>query len=204
MQLYQPNIGFVYVFENLSSKRIKVGKTIDNIEGRLIDLNQYWLDLTVTCQVCGTRLNNKGGYIPYHVLSGVNCHGGGELPLEKDVSIAMQQLENFVLMHSTLTGAARSSSTRKINTLEKRIAYYSNYRPRRGLWEFRCAYLTKKYDQVESESHKILEDHLDTDAPMGEVFNCLLEQAIDSIENALDQLGLLGSEQKITSLRIKS
>ena len=54
--------GVVYIFENSKAQRVKVGMTINNVVGRLSDVNDMWLERKVTCQICGGRLVNIEEY----------------------------------------------------------------------------------------------------------------------------------------------
>ena len=80
--------GTVYIFENSEAQRVKVGMTTNNVAERLSDVNDMWLERKVTCQICGGRLVSIGGYVPQHVVSGIDCPGGNALPIEKNVALA--------------------------------------------------------------------------------------------------------------------
>ena len=187
--------GAVYVFENVKSRRVKVGMTINNVAGRLSDVNDMWLERKVTCQICGRRLVNTGGRVPQH-----GCPGGNTLPLEKDVALAESHLENMKNRLSKLSGSKKGSVTRKIKTLEKRIGLYRHYDRPVGVWQFSAAFYTECAEQVELLSHKILADRLDKVAPFGEVFCCSVSEATEAVETVLNQLGLLHSARKETKL----
>jgi hypothetical protein len=49
---------------------------------------------------------------------------------------------------------------------------------------------------VEQLAHERLADHLDADAPFGEVFCCSPSDAIEAVETVLSELGLLESARK--------
>src|SRR6267154_1960602 len=88
----------VYIIENSKAQRVKVGMTgigVNNVVDRLRDVNDMWLERKVSCQICGGRLVNVGGRVPYHVVSGKDCPGGAALPLEKNVAMAESHLENM-------------------------------------------------------------------------------------------------------------
>src|SRR5437762_5647311 len=108
--------GAVYIFENSKAQRVKVGMTINNVAGRLRDVNDMWLERKVSCQICGGRLVNIGRLVPQHVKSGIGCPGGNALPLEKDVALAESHLENMKNHLNELSGTEKGSATRKINT----------------------------------------------------------------------------------------
>ncbi len=66
------------------------------------------------------------------------------------------------------------------------------------MWQFGVAFYTESAGHIESLSHEILSDHLDTQAPLGEVFRCSLAEATAAVESALSQLGLLDAVGKET------
>lgn len=65
------------------------------------------------------------------------------------------------------------------------------------VWKYKQAYKTKNYQEVEKLSHKYLKDYIDKDAPIGEVFKCSVEEAIEVVEDALRDLGLFDEAIKI-------
>ena len=65
------------------------------------------------------------------------------------------------------------------------------------VWVFQQAYDTKNYEEVEKLSHKYLENYLDKDAHIGEVFRCSVEKAIDVVESVLKELNLFDNAIKI-------
>ena len=187
----------VYIFENSKAQRVKVGMTINNVVGRLSDVNDMWLEKKVTCQICGgRRLVNIWGHLPHHVISGKSCPGGNALPLEKDVTLAESYLGNMKNRLSELSGSEKGSATRIVNNLEERIERYRHYNRPVGEWQFRVIFYTECAGQVELLSHKILEEHLDRLAPFGEVFCCSVSVATEAVETVLSQLGLLNSARK--------
>jgi len=192
--------GTVYILQNSKAKRVKVGMTTNNVTERLRDVNDMWLGRKVTCQICGGRLVNTGGYVPQHVLSGVRCPGGNALPFEKDLSLAETHIENLKGSLVGLSGSEKGSVTRMIKTLEKRIGLYQDYNRQFGTWRFSVSFYTENVEQVESLSHKYLEKRLDKLAPFGEVFCCSVSKATEAVESALNQLGLLQSVKKETNL----
>ena len=195
--------GVVYVFENSKAQRVKVGMTgigVNNVDDRLRDVNDMWLERKVTCQICGGRLLNIGGLVPQHVKSGKRCPGGCALPLEKDVALAKSYLENTKNRLGGLADSEKGSATRIVNTLAKRIERYRRHNRQVGEWEFRVAFYTEGVAEVKSLSHKILAERLDKLAPFGEVFCCSVSEATKAVETALSQLGLLHSARKATQL----
>lgn len=195
--------GTVYIIENSKAQRVKVGMTgigLNNVVDRLRDVNDMWLERKVSCQICGGHLVNVGGRVPHHVVSGKGCPGGAALPLEKNVAMAESYLENLKCRFSELSGTEKGSVSRKIKTLEKRIERYRHYDRPAGEWQFRVAFYTEGVAEVESRAHIILEKHLDTLAPFGEVFRCSVSEATEAVETALSELGLLHSARKQTKL----
>ncbi len=190
--------GAVYIFENPEANRVKVGMTINNVVDRLGDVNDKWLERKVTCQICGVRLVVNRGLVPQHVLSGRNCRGGNELPLEKDVALAELRLENMKNLLSELSGSEKGSATRQIKTLAKRIGLYRHWEQTVGVWQLNTAFYTECAEQVELLSHEILAERLDKNAPFGEVFCCSVSEATEAVETVLSQLGLLHSAKKET------
>lgn len=194
--------GAVYVFVNSKAQRVKVGLTTNthNISSRLNDVNDIWLERKVKCQICGTRSIRFGFLVPPHVVSGTSCLGGNALPLEYDVSLAESHLQQLKRLAHGLSGTQKGSATRKINTLERRVELYRNYQPKVGHWQFSSAFITKHVEQVESLSHELLAEYIDTKAPIGEIFCCSISVATEAVEEALRNLGLLNSAIKKTEM----
>lgn len=195
--------GAVYVLENPAAQRVKVGMTaigVNDVGDRLKDVNDMWLERKVTCQICGKRSVNIGGYVPRHVVSGYRCPGGNALPLEKSVAIAESRLEDLKNNLSTLSGTEKGSATRQIRTLVRRIEKYQHHKPLEGVWQFRIAFYTESVEALELRSHQILATHLDKKAPFGEVFSCSVSEATEAVETALSQLGLLHLARRRTQL----
>ena len=189
--------GFVDILENSIAKRVKVGMTINNVVGRLCDVNDMWLERKVTCQICGGRLVNIAGRVPQHVVSGKGCPGSNAMPLERDLALAKSYLESMKNRLGELSGSEKGSIVRKVRTLEKRTELYRNHDRPEGTWQFSAAFYTECAEQVELLSHGILAVRLDKLAPFGEVFCCSVLEATEAIETALSQLGLLHSAQLV-------
>jgi hypothetical protein len=186
--------GAVYVLANAKARRVKVGMTINDVVDRLRDVNAKWLSTKVVCQICGTRrLASKDGFMPQHVVSGIDCPGGNELPLEKDVLIAESHLEGLKRALHELSGSEKGSAARKLKKLEARIELYRDYRQPVGMWQFGAVFYTHCAEQVELLSHEMLAERLDRQAPFGEVFCCSVSEASAAVESALSRLGLLES-----------
>ena len=190
----------VYILENSKAQRMKIGMTSGptvSIEDRLRDVNEKWLEQKATCQICGgRRLINNRGLIPKHVVSGIVCPGGNALPLEKDVALAESHLDKLKKSHNCLTGSEKGSNTRIINNLEKRISLYRHHNQPVGIWQLHTAFYTKRSGEVELLTHEILSNRLDKEALFGEVFCCSASEATESVEAALNQLGILKSYRK--------
>lgn len=188
--------GAVYILENVMAQRVKVGMTINDVALRLRDANDMWLEYKVTCQICGgRRLAKLTGLaprlVPRHVVSGISCPGGNELPLEVDISLATAHLENLKLQVGKVSGSEKGSVMRRINTLEERIRLRRQHSRAVGTWKICTVYRTECAEQVELLSHEYLAAHLDKAAPFGEVFDCSMSEAREAVERALNYLGLL-------------
>ena len=193
------NKGLVYIFENSSINRIKVGMTSVSIKSRIKPLN-----FNVTCQVCGIRLLNSKGNIPFHKFEDENCIGGGELPIERDISLALKYLEDLKIQQINSKGVLKSSITRKLNSLKKRINFYQNsiidknvWKLGYAYWKFKYAYLTTNFALVEELSHKYLCKYLDKESPVGELFKCSLSKSVEAVEDALEDLKINENTLKI-------
>src|SRR6187431_639014 len=119
----------VYIFVNPEAQRVKVGMTTSNVELRLKDANDKWLEHMLTCQVCGTRrLAKLNGLaprvVPIHKVSGIRCPGGNAPPLEWDIELAQKHLEG---MRNAVARGEKVSVTRQIRTLEERIRLRSQH-----------------------------------------------------------------------------
>lgn len=162
------------------------------------------LNFNVTCQVCGIRLLNSKGNIPFHKYDGANCIGGGELPIERDNFLALNYLEKLKIQQINSKGVLKSSITRKLNSLKKRINFYKNsiieekvWSLGYAYWKFKFAYLTKNFASVEELSHKYLCKYLDKESPVGELFKCSLSKSVEAVEDALKDLKINESAIKI-------
>jgi hypothetical protein len=187
--------GTVYIFANPEAGRVKVGVSC-GLGDRLLALNDLWTGRTVTCQICGGRLGNIGRPIRPHKASGKQCPGGYALPMERDVTLAEKHLEALKAQLSELSGTRRGSLTRRINTLAARIERFRDYVWPVGMWHSHTEFGTDRFEAVEKHAHQMLGDHLDETAPLGEIFTCSPEEAVQAVEAALDQPGLLDSATK--------
>ena len=195
--------GAVYILENILAQRVKVGMTINDVALRLRDVNDLWLELKLTCQICGrhplAKLSGlemamssaaKSRLVPRHVVSGKACPGGNALPLEADLTLATAHLANLRLQLSNASGSEKGSITRRINILEKRITLRPQHVRGVGVWQVFSVYFTDCAELVESRTHEILKERLDRVAPLGEVFCCTATEAREAVEIAFSQLGV--------------
>lgn len=167
---------------------------------RLAELNDHWSGRKVTCQICGKRLSSIGLFICPHKEYGKQCPGGYAPPLEQDITLAEELLEDLKGQLSGPSSNRRQSVTLRIRTLEKRIDRFRDYELPRGTWRSHTTFGTERAEEVEKLAHEILGDRLDETAPMGEIFCCSPDEAIDAVEGALGRLGLLDSARKKTRL----
>lgn len=197
MTIFRHFFGRVYILENEEAKRVKVGMTINRVEERLEDVNNMWLDIKGTCQICGgRRLINHKGFIPKHVVSGIHCPGSYSRPFEKDSSLAISYLIELKKNHGVLKAGDKVSNSKRINGLEERIERFQGLDKRLGKWKINTVYQTNSAEDVELRSHQILSNYLDKNVPFGEVFSCSVAEAINAVELVLDQLNLLESAKK--------
>ena len=187
--------GTVYVFANPEAGRVKVGVSC-GLGDRLLALNDLWTGRTVTCQVCGGRLGNIGRPIRRHKAGGRQCPGGHALPMERDVTLAEKHLETMKAKLSEVSGTPRGSLTRRINKLAARIERFRDYVWPVGIWHSHTEFRADRVEAVEKRAHKILAEHLDETAPLGEIFSCSPEEAAKAVESALFELGLLESARR--------
>ena len=199
----------VYILENKVAQRVKVGTTNNTTQERLRAIRANWHGLSATCQVCGTRRGITGNarfnhedchmsvVMPKHPSNGThathpdsrfNCLGSGALPIELDTSLAEKYLSDLKTNHSSLSGSEKSSNTKMINTLEARIGRYKALGQAEGDWVIAREF-KESGENVERLAHEILKGTLDTDAPIGEVFKCSVEEAVSAVEEAIGRLG---------------
>ena len=191
MTWYRDLRGTVYVLENAEAQRVKVGTTTNQVESRLIDVNRIWGGRKVTCQICGGRLLSRRGLVPIHPRNTPKpCPGGNALPIERDVTLAESHLETIKNDIDKLSGSEKGSATRIANNLEKRIGRYRHYSRPIGRWKVRATFHTECAEKVELLTHKVLEKHIDKQAPFGEVFCCSLSEATEAVAAVLSELGL--------------
>jgi len=206
MVKHHHNSEAVYILENTKAQRVKVGVTIGHtvsIEDRLREVNDKWLEIKATCQICGSRrLINSNGLIPNHAVSGIKCSGSNSVPLEKDVTLAESYLMELIESRNRLTGTEKGSITRIINNLDKRIDLYRHHAEPVGTWQLHTTFFTKRAGEVELTTHEILSDHLDKEALFGEVFCCSAQVATEATESALTQLGIKTAQKEVENYSI--
>jgi hypothetical protein len=179
---------WVYILENKDAQRVKVGATFNLPDDRLLDVSRKWSGVSARCQIClNWRLVKPDGCMPAHVLNGYYCSGSNKLPFEKDVSLAELTLINLQDQVEELHGSQKTSAIRRIKNLRKVIDSYTNTPRQIGSWQLLASYFLEDAYQVEAIAHEMLSTHFDRDAPIGEVFNCLPEQAIAAVEAAIAQ-----------------
>lgn len=180
----------VYILQNAEADRVKVGMTGSNVYLRLQEVNDTWLEHRLTCQVCGSRRLAKPSALsprcmPKHTSLGRECPGGGQPPLEWDTSVAAEHLR---AMKTSVARGDKVSLTRQIRTLEQRINLRSQHSRAVGSWVLDSVIPTDRASEVERRTHELLAAHLDTAAPLGEVFRCSLAEAKAAVDRALHEL----------------
>jgi len=193
--------GAVYILENKLAQRVKVGMTINDVALRLRDANDMWLEQKLTCQICGGRRLAKitafgPRLVPRHAVSGTQCPGSNALPLERDRTLAMSQVEYLKVRLREVSGNEKASVMRRLKALEERIMLRGQHSRAVGVWQIGTVFYTECAEQVELLSHEFLKERLDKVAPFGEVFCCSMPEAIEAVEGALNQLGLLHSARR--------
>lgn len=174
--------GTVYILENVDAKLVKVGVTINNPNERLLDVNRMWLGVKGICQVCGNRrLLTVKGLMPNHVLSMTHCTGSEAPPIEKDITLAEQELNKYK------QNKANNSSARRIKSLEKLINTYRDSPLRVGVWTLHASFNTNNAYEIESIVHEHLDKYLEKSAPFGEVFSCSAQEAKEAVKDILNR-----------------
>lgn len=186
----------VYILENKDAQRVKVGATFNHPDDRLLDVSRKWSGVRARCQIClNWRLVKSDGRMPVHVLNMNHCAGSNELPFEKDVSLAELELINLQEQVEELHGSQKISVIRRVNNLRKVIEAYRTTPRQVGEWRALISYPLSNAYEVESIAHKMLSSHLDKDAPIGEVFACSPEMAIQVVEAAIAKFHIRAFEE---------
>jgi len=180
----------VYILQNAEADRVKVGMTTNDVSLRLQEVNDTWLEHRLTCQICGTRRLAKPAAIsprrmPKHSSLGRECPGGNQPPLEWDTTLARSHLDS---MKASVARGDKVSLTRQIRTLEQRIERRSQHTRALGYWVLDTVIPTERALEVERRAHELLAAHLDTTAPLGEVFRCSVAEAKAALDRALHEL----------------
>ena len=197
MLAFRDMFGAVYILVNRAAKRIKIGMTINDVTGRLNDVNDKWMGFKGACQICGTRrVSGPAKVMPRHRVSGKYCPGGGHPPIEFDTALAEEFKEKLEREVGQLSGISKSSHVRRISGLERRIALHDSFVPPLGRWEIAVIFHTKRAEHIELTSHKVLSECLDQSAPIGEVFSCSVSKATRVVESVLEDCGLLEAARK--------
>jgi len=130
-----------YIFENLEVQRLKLGMTINCPADRLKSINDMWVQIKATCQICGGRrlIHLRDRLMPTHTTAGAHqlsghCSGSFKPPLERDASLAEPYLDDLKQRHSRSAGTEKGSLTRMIKNLEKRIEQYKDLKYPVGKW----------------------------------------------------------------------
>lgn len=178
----------VYILENKDAQRVKIGATTNDPIARLLDANRKWLGIKGRCQIClNWRLVKSDGRMPTHVLSMNHCSGSNALPLEAETSLAEQELIKLKEQQEVLAGSEKISAIRKFNNLRKVVEIYRTASRRAGEWRILTSYPLSNAYEVEAIAHEMLSSYLDSDAPIGEVFSCSIQEAISAVESAMTQ-----------------
>jgi len=178
--------GYIYILDNPKARRVKVGMSINSPELRLKMHNDHWLGITSTCQICLTRrLTGPDGRVPKH-----NCRGAGELPLERDTTLAREKLEEMKAYEASL-GKPKKRPSKRIQTFERRIPIYeTHFASQPEPWVLVDTVRVDDVEAAEKVVHQLLSEFLDTEALIGEVFICSVEQARKALSDALETSGL--------------
>jgi hypothetical protein len=185
--------GKVYILYNKEAKRVKVGMTINNVvTTRQRYINRQWWCQKGRCQICGKSFFTINGHIPYHRFMGKECLGSHSLCLERDTLLGQSHLQIQKFLICNKKKEERHFTLDFIRGLRRRITTYKHYqRPFEGSFELKVIFKTMDYDLVEKQTHKLLIKYLDSEAPLGEVYNCSVRIAEKAITTVLSQLNLL-------------
>jgi hypothetical protein len=96
-----------------------------------------------------------------------------------------------------MTGGAVMQRIREINRTNPDIEYFNGDKNLPlSFWQYRYSFKTSDFVEVEKLAHKYLNEYLDKEAPIGEVFNCSVDKAINAVEDALKDLDLLEQAER--------
>ena len=178
--------GKIYILENTEAQRVKVGCTMNNPALRVEDMNDLWSGRKGTCQVCGSRrVVGADNLMPRHYPNGIECFGGGFLPVASDTEIAEAHLRDLEQEIKLSTGVEKGSAVRQAKKLRERIGLYKNKDQLVGTWKLVGSYDALEIEEIEKRVHELLSAHLDLSAPFGEIFRCSPDDAKKAIEEVL-------------------
>ena len=96
-----------------------------------------------------------------------------------------------------MTGGKVMHRIREINRTNPDIEYFNGDKNLPlSFWQYRYSFKTSDFVEVEKLAHKYLNEYLDKEAPVGEVFNCSVDKAINAVEDALKDLDLLEQAER--------
>jgi hypothetical protein len=96
-----------------------------------------------------------------------------------------------------MTGGKVMHRIREINRTNPDIEYFNGDKNLPlSFWQYRYSFKTSEFEEVEKLAHKYLNEYLDKEAPIGEVFNCSVDKAINAVEDALKDLDLLEQAER--------
>ena len=96
-----------------------------------------------------------------------------------------------------MTGGAVMQRIREINRTNPDIEYFNGDKNLPlSFWQYRFSFKTSEFEEVEKLAHKYLNEYLDKEAPIGEVFNCSVDKAINAVEDALKDLDLFEQAER--------
>ena len=96
-----------------------------------------------------------------------------------------------------MTGGSVWDRVREINRTNPDIEYFNGDKNLQlAFWQYRCSFKTSEQYEVEQLAHKYLDKYLDKEAPIGEVFNCSVDKAINAVEDSLRDLDLFEQAER--------
>ena len=96
-----------------------------------------------------------------------------------------------------MTGGSVWDRVREINRTNPDIEYFNGDKNLPlAFWQYRCSFKTNEQYEVEQLAHKYLDKYLDKEAPIGEVFNCSVDEAINAVEDSLRDLDLFEQAER--------
>ena len=96
-----------------------------------------------------------------------------------------------------MTGGPVMHRIREINRTNPDIEYFNGDKNLPlSFWQYRCSFKTSHFVEVEQLAHKYLNEYLDKEAPIGEIFNCSVDKAINAVEDALMDLNMFEEAER--------